>query len=78
MSTVTAYEAKTHLSGLLERARGGESIIITKHGHPVAKLVPIQERRDARSVIDEIRQLGATLRLDGVTIRETIEDGRRF
>lgn len=78
MSTVSAYEAKTHLSGLLERARGGESITITKHGHPIAKLVPIEDRRDAHSVIEELRLLSSTLSLDDLTIRETIEEGRRF
>jgi prevent-host-death family protein len=35
------YEAKTHLSELVERAASGEEIIITKNGIPKAKLVPI-------------------------------------
>ena len=78
MSTVSAYEAKTHLSGLLERARAGESITITKHGHPIAKLVPIEERRDARQVIEQMRRMRKTLNLEGVTTRELIEDGRRY
>jgi len=42
MSTVTTYEAKTGLSGLIEQvANGGEDVIITRHGTPVAKLVPM-------------------------------------
>ena len=36
MSEVSAYEAKTHLSQLLERARQAERIVITRHGTPVA------------------------------------------
>lgn len=40
-TTVSAYQAKTHFSALLERASEGESVVITKHGNPVAKLVPI-------------------------------------
>ena len=36
------YEAKTHLSALVEAAAAGEEIIITKHGKPVAKLIPIR------------------------------------
>ena len=36
--TVGSYEAKTHLSALLERVARGETITITKHGVPVATL----------------------------------------
>ena len=39
MITVGAFEAKTHLSNLLERVAEGEEVIITKHGKPVARLV---------------------------------------
>ena len=35
------YEAKTRLSQLIDRAAKGEEIIITKHGIPVAALVPV-------------------------------------
>jgi prevent-host-death family protein len=41
MFSASVHEAKTHLSRLLERARAGEEVIITKNGKPVAKLVPI-------------------------------------
>jgi prevent-host-death family protein len=40
---VNIYEAKTHLSGLVERAAKGEEITIAKAGKPMAKLVPIAE-----------------------------------
>ena len=40
MQEIGAYEAKTHLSELLDRAAAGESITITRHGVPVAVLVP--------------------------------------
>ena len=39
MITVRAFEAKTHLSALLDRVVAGEEVIITKHGKPVARLV---------------------------------------
>jgi prevent-host-death family protein len=38
---VSLYDAKTHLSSLVDRAAGGEEIIITKNGRPRAKLVPL-------------------------------------
>jgi prevent-host-death family protein len=41
--TVGAFEAKTHLSELLARVEGGEEVTITKHGRPVARLVPVSQ-----------------------------------
>ena len=37
---VGAFEAKTHFSQLIERTMHGEEFFITRHGRPVAKLVP--------------------------------------
>jgi prevent-host-death family protein len=54
-TTVGAFEAKTHLSALLERAEKGESITITKHGRPVARLVPVSGRPLPRKLTDEER-----------------------
>ncbi|MGB8842401.1 MAG: type II toxin-antitoxin system Phd/YefM family antitoxin [Aliidongia sp.] len=48
MATVNLYEAKTHLSQLVERAAGGEEIIIAKAGRPLARLVPLKTRREPR------------------------------
>lgn len=42
MTTVNVYEAKTHLSRLLQRAQAGEEIVIAKHGKPLARLVPLE------------------------------------
>lgn len=41
--TLGAFEAKTHLSELLKQVEEGEEITITKHGRPVARLVPYGE-----------------------------------
>ncbi len=40
MDEVGAFEAKTHLPKLLDRVERGESVTITRHGRPVAQLVP--------------------------------------
>ena len=42
MDSVGAYEAKSHLPRLLDRVAGGESLTITRHGQPVARLVPVE------------------------------------
>lgn len=79
-NAVGAYEAKTHLSELLEKVEAGEEITITKHGAPVAKLVPIkkeasvEERADA---IQRIQKLAAGLSLRGLRVRDLINEGRR-
>ena len=81
MESVGAYEAKTHLPQLLDRVARGEEIQITRNGRPVARLVPepAEDETDIRSVIAEIREFRKGRKLgDGVTIRELIEEGRRY
>lgn len=60
MSTVSAYEAKTHLPRLLRAAERGETVIITRHGKPVAQLGPVQDRR--REEITEVMKRMEALR----------------
>ncbi|MDO8613270.1 MAG: type II toxin-antitoxin system prevent-host-death family antitoxin, partial [Dehalococcoidia bacterium] len=45
MKQIGVYEAKTHLPRLLDEVARGESITITRHGRPVARLVPVGGRR---------------------------------
>ena len=80
MTTVGSYEAKTHLPSLIARVAKGEQITITKHGVPVAKLVPVETsgKRDRGEVIDELRRIRKGKTLGGISIRELIEEGRRF
>ena len=47
-NAVNIHEAKTHLSRLVERAEAGEEILIARAGRPVARLVPLQARTQAR------------------------------
>lgn len=45
---VNVYDAKTHLSRLLERVEAGEEIVIARNGRPVARLVPAQRAAPPR------------------------------
>jgi prevent-host-death family protein len=45
---VNLYEAKTHLSSLVERAARGEEIVIAKAGKPMAKLTVLTERSGSK------------------------------
>jgi prevent-host-death family protein len=82
MEFVGSFEAKTHLAQLLDRVAQGEEFIITKHGKPVARLVPVtatMPKPDVRQVIEELKVFskGNTFG-EGNTIRDLIEEGRRF
>lgn len=79
MKTVGAYEAKTHLSKLLDRVERGESITIQRHGVPIAVLQPVDrsKRMPVSEVIEEIRRLRKGRHVSHREIREMIDEGRR-
>ena len=80
MKTVGAYEAKTHLPKLLEEVAAGGSITITKHGVPVARLVPpeVGDTMTVTEAIEEIREFRRNHKLGDISIRELIDEGRRY
>lgn len=41
MTVINIHEAKTHFANLLQRALGGEDIVVAKHGKPLVRLVPV-------------------------------------
>jgi len=79
MEHVGSYEAKTHLPQLLERVAKGSRITITKHGVPIAILVPVGIRRSGppSEVIAELRNFRKGNRLDGASLKGMVEEGRR-
>ncbi len=81
--SVGSYEAKTHLPALLDRAAKGESITITRHGKPVAQLVPVQPERgrDIETAVREMltfRDKSGPVLGEDLSIRNLINKGRRF
>ena len=79
MARIGVYEAKTHLPQLLDRVARGETFTITRHGHPVAVLAPFSARTGP-TISDAFAGLRAFRRdrsLEGATLRELIEEGRR-
>ncbi|MDQ3127113.1 MAG: type II toxin-antitoxin system prevent-host-death family antitoxin [Chloroflexota bacterium] len=79
MRTIGAYEAKTHLPRLLDEVAKGERITITKHGQPVAVLVPpgAAGAVDVDAQMLRFQELRKGIRLGGLSIRELIDEGRR-
>lgn len=80
VSIIGAYDAKTRFSELLERVAGGEEITITRHGTPVARLIPIRPTASAesrREAILAMRELAGRNRLDGLRVKDLIAEGRK-
>jgi prevent-host-death family protein len=74
---VGVYEAKTRLTALLDRVEHGEQFTITKHGRPIARLIPVartdrDRRRQAIARIKELRK-GQVL---GGSLKELVAEGR--
>jgi prevent-host-death family protein len=58
LTEIGAFEAKNKLSWLLDRVEQGEEITITRHGRPVAKLVPSDagvDRSHAKAALQRLR-----------------------
>ena len=78
MKQVGVYDAKTHLARLLDEVESGEEITITRHGKPIARLVPVgPKRRSVAEAIDTIREFSKTHTLGGISLRELIDEGRK-
>lgn len=80
MATVGAFEAKTHFSALLEKAEAGECTTITRHGRPVARLVPVEPVQERERMLEAIRNLESFAdrhRLDGLAWEDLRDEGRR-
>lgn len=80
MREIQASEAKTHLPQLLDDVEHGETVVITRHGRPVARLVPDEdirraERAEAIAVIKALRK-----GMGKISVEELIsmrDEGRR-
>lgn len=76
---VGAHEAKTNLGQLLTRVERGEVIVITRHGRPVARLVPVMDVIDQTKVGDAVKRildLRKVHTLGGDSLEDLIAEGR--
>lgn len=79
MRQVGVYDAKTRLPRLIEEVEQGHTVTITRHGKPVARLVPVDARlRTPREAIDALLAFREEHTLEGISVRELIEEGRRL
>lgn len=86
-SQIGAFEAKNTLGSLLDRVERGEEIVITRHGKPVARLVPNAggvDRSQARAAFERLRERARLLHeqnknkepLDWPTLKKWRDEGR--
>ena len=80
MELIGAYEAKTHLPQLLDRVARGERLTITRHGKPVAQLIPVATDRQraqqaAARIVERRRHLK---RAPLAELRATIHEGHHY
>lgn len=86
--TIGAFEAKNTLGSLLDRVEQGEEIVITRHGKPVARLVPdaAADMSEARASFERIRERAQVFHeqnknkekepLDWSTLKKWRDEGR--
>lgn len=81
MHTVGTFEAKTHLSELLDRVARGDQVTITRHGRPIARLVPITGPAATSTRSELVRRITDARRGvklgRGLSLRRLIDEGRR-
>jgi prevent-host-death family protein len=81
MKSVGAFEAKTHLSQLLDQVAKGERITITRHGEAVAQLIPVAPARDSqalKALVEEIKRTRRGRSLKGIRIKDLLHSGHKY
>jgi len=81
MREVQASEAKTHLPHLLDEVEHGETIVITRHGRPIARLVPDEDNRRAERAAAVEAIMALRKRVGKVPLQELLDarhDGHKY
>ena len=78
MIEVSAFEAETRLSSLLDRVSHGEEVVITRRGKAVARLAPVERADPSRASanIDKLLSLRGEVRLQGLDWKALRDRGR--
>jgi prevent-host-death family protein len=77
---IGSFDAKTHLSSIIENVRKGNDYIITKRGKPVARLIPYKNNEDEIKIEEIISNLDSIRKSikEKVNIKESIVEGRKY
>jgi len=77
--TIGAFQAKTHLSELLNEVAGGAVITITRRGKPVAQIIPFHDRQGkpgTSEILVRFKEIRAVVK-GNVSIKEYVKQGRK-
>ncbi len=79
MQTIGAFQAKTHFSSILDQVEKGDSVIITRHGRAIARLIPVtgSDREKIKLTIQRVKQLSQRNTLSGLDWKTLRDEGRR-
>ena len=79
---IGAFEAKTHFSQLINEVERGADYVVTKHGKPVAKIIPFEQKPEMtfQEAVEALKEKRKLFRGEpgSFNIREAIEEGRRY
>jgi len=79
---IGAFEAKTHFSQLISEVERGADYVVTRHGKPVAKIIPFEQKPEMtrQEAFEKLKEMRKLFRGEpgSFNIREAIEEGRRF
>ena len=79
-SKIGAFEAKTHLSEILNKVQEGLEIIITKRGKPIAKIIPFSDdklSRKKQDILNDFKLIRSKVK-GKVNIKSYIGEGRKY
>jgi prevent-host-death family protein len=79
MRTIGSYQLKTHLAEILDAVEHGQTVVVTRHGKPIARISPNAEtrREQARQAVEALLAFQRIRLPKGVTIRNLVQQGRR-
>ena len=80
MQTLGVFDAKNHLTALLDDVEAGDEVLITRRGKPVARLVSADagfDRAKARKAAEGLRAASKGQILGGLSLKDLVAEGRR-
>ena len=79
-NTIGSFEAKTHLSRILNDVEDGAEITITKRGKPIARLIPYKDKNlkvNRREILFKFEEIRNSIK-GHVNIKDYINEGRKY
>lgn len=79
MRSIGSYELKTHLAQVLSAVENGQSVLVTRHGKPIARISPpeLSDREGLKEAVKSLMKFPRTPLPRGVTIQSLVREGRR-